>query len=163
MDLYIFRHGEAGKSLPTPQRDRGRSLTSQGREDVETAAESMRKLGLRFDRIISSPLPRAKETAEIVAKTQKKVKVEAWDELRPEGDKSALRSKLAALGHDPKVLIVGHEPFLTAFVATMTGTREGAILLKKGGLIRIRVTTFSPAAKGELRWLLSPRILGHLA
>jgi phosphohistidine phosphatase len=163
LDLYILRHGEAGNSLPTPQRDRDRSLTSQGREEVETIAESMRKLGLKFDRIISSPLPRAEETAEMVAKTQKKVKVETWDELRPEGDKSALKSKLAALGHDRKVLIVGHEPYLTALVATMTGTREGAIMLKKGGLIRIRVTSFSPTAKGELRWLLSPRILGHLA
>lgn len=163
MDLFILRHGEAGNSLPAAKRDWDRSLTDQGREEMETIAVSIRKLGVRFDRILSSPLPRAKETAEIVKKRQGKVKVELLDELRPEGDKSALTSRLAKLGHDPKVLIVGHEPYLTAFVAAMTGTREGGILLKKGGLIRIRVTSFSPTAKGELRWLLSPRVLAHLA
>jgi phosphohistidine phosphatase len=159
MDLYIVRHGESGRSLADLKRDNERSLTSAGRKEVEEIADSIERLGVQFDEMASSPLPRAKETAQIIAKRQKKVKLQLWDELRPEGDRQAAISQLTKKGHESTVLLVGHEPYLTSLVTDMTGARPGSILLKKAGLIRVRVTSFVPSAKGELRWLLSPRVL----
>ena len=159
MDLYILRHGESGQSLADAKRNNERSLTTAGRKEVEEIAESIERLGVEFDEIAFSPLPRAKETARIVAKRQKRAKLQMWDELRPEGDRRATFSRLARMGHDAEILIVGHEPYLTGIVAELMGARPGAILLKKAGLVRIRVTSLSPGAKGELRWLLSPRVL----
>jgi len=163
VDLYLLRHGEAGKSLAVAEKDVARSLTVEGRKEVEKVATSMAKLGLKFDRVLSSPLNRARETAEIVAKsTGRKAKIEYWDELRPEGDKKAFTSRLAKLGHGSCVLVVGHEPYLTTLISEMIDAR-GGILLKKAGLARVRLTTFLPVAKGELRWLLSPRVMKGIA
>ena len=159
MDLYLARHGESGKSLADVKRDSVRSLTSQGRKEVEEIADSIEKLGVEFDEIATSPLPRARETAQIIAKRQKKAELLLWDELRPEGDRRAMLSRLAKMGHESDVLLVGHEPYLTSVVADLMGARPGTILLKKAGLVRVRVTSFVPSAKGELRWLLSPRVL----
>lgn len=159
MDLYLVRHGESGKSLADVKRDKERSLTSEGRKEVEEIAASIDGLGVEFDEIASSPLPRAKETAQIIAKRQKKAKLLLWDELMPEGDRRAMMSRLAKMGHGSAVLLVGHEPYLTSVVADLTGAKPGTMLLKKAGLVRIRVTSFTPNATGELRWLLSPRVL----
>src|SRR5271157_102638 len=68
LELYVLRHGEAGKSLAALVRDRKRSLTEQGKEEVQVAAKSISALDVKFDHIISSPLSRAAETAELVAK-----------------------------------------------------------------------------------------------
>jgi phosphohistidine phosphatase len=159
MDLYIVRHGESGRSLADSKRDNERTLTTAGREEVEEIADSIERLGVEFDEIASSPLPRAKETAQIIAKRQTTSKLQMWDELRPEGDRQAILSQLAKMGHESAVLLVGHEPYLTDMVADLMGAKRGSILLKKAGLIRVRVTSFAPSAKGELRWLLSPRVL----
>ena len=141
------------------KRDLERSLTSTGRKEVEKISESIERLGVEFDEIASSPLPRAKETAQIIAKRQKKAKFLVWDELGPEGDRRAMLARLAKMGHEHKVLLVGHEPYLTNVVAEVIGARAGTVLLKKAGLVRVKVTAFVPSAKGELRWLLSPRVL----
>jgi len=163
MDLYIVRHGESGKSIVDLKRDNERSLTSAGRKEVEQIADSIERLGVEFDEIVSSPLPRAKETARIIEKHQKKAKLQVWEELRPEGNRQQVMSRLAKLGHQSEVLLVGHEPYLTSVVGDLIGARPGTILLKKAGLVRVRVTSFVPSAKGELRWLLSPRVLKAVA
>lgn len=159
MNLYLARHGESGKSMADAKKDTKRPLTSEGRKEVEEIADSIVRLGARFDEIATSPLPRAIETARIIAKRQKKAKLLVWDELSPEGDRRVMLSRLAKMGHESEVLLVGHEPYLTSVVADLMGARPGTILLKKAGLVRVRVTSFAPSAKGELRWLLSPRVL----
>lgn len=164
MDLFVARHGEAGKSLTNAQKDTERPLTADGRKEAEAIAAFVEKLGIRFDEVISSPLRRSKETAEVVMKRQKKkLKLQLWDELRPEGEREAMLTRLAALGHGSKVLLVGHDPYLSTLIADMIGAGSGTIILKKGGVVRVRVTTFSPQAKGELRWLLSPRVLKRVS
>jgi phosphohistidine phosphatase len=159
MDLYLVRHGESGRSLTDVKRDSARSLTSAGRKEVEEIANSIERLGVKFDGIATSSLPRAKETAQIIARRQKKAKLLVWDELRPEGDRRAMMSRLAKMGHESEILLVGHEPYLTSVLADLMGAKPGTILLKKAGLVRFRVTSFTPSVKGELRWLLSPRVL----
>ncbi|HXW36544.1 MAG TPA: histidine phosphatase family protein, partial [Nitrososphaerales archaeon] len=66
MDLFLLRHGEAGNSIASSSMDSQRRLTSQGRVEVATVGDALEALDLDFDVIASSPLSRAKETAEIV-------------------------------------------------------------------------------------------------
>src|ERR1700678_2627326 len=67
MILYVLRHGSAEDEPPPGGDDGARRLTARGREKVREAAAGMRALGLKFDAILASPLPRAAETAELVA------------------------------------------------------------------------------------------------
>jgi phosphohistidine phosphatase len=163
LDLYIARHGEAGKSLANARRNDERSLTTEGRREAERLGELASEMMLRFDEVASSPLPRARETAEAIVKLQKKVKLQLWDELRPEGNKSAALDRLSKIGHGSKVLLVGHEPYLTSLIGDLLGAKAAGIVLKKGGLARIHVTSFSPSPRGELRWLLSPRLVKRIS
>lgn len=161
MNAYFLRHGEAGKRASIPSRDFERSLTASGREEMEKIARSMEQMGLEFDKILTSPLTRARETAEILAKFQNNSgKVEDWDELRPEGNRLDLYKKLAKLKQDTHVVLIGHEPHLSSIVGEIiSGSLSTRIVLKKGGLARVQITSFSPRPTGELRWLLTPKLL----
>jgi len=164
LELYILRHGEAGRSLAPSTRDSRRPLTEDGRKEVSEVAESIASLKIRFDHIVSSPLSRAAETALLVAKTAKpSVEVEFWDELKPEGDSKKFCSRLAKLGENSVVLAVGHEPYLTGLISEITGGPGARLVLKKSGLARISVSSFEPEFRGQLRWLLSPRILKRIS
>ncbi len=165
MDLFILRHAEAGKSLPAQVRDAERSLTAKGKEDLEDVARALSRLKLRPDHIISSPLKRSRESASIVAKALKeRDKVEIWDELKPEGSKQELYKRLSKLKPESVVLCIGHEPYLTQTINEMMG-HQGAprILLRKCGLARVSIKAFSPKVEGELRWLLTPRLLKRMS
>ena len=162
MELYILRHGEAGKRLVAGSKDSERPLTFTGEEEVKEIANALAGLGLKPDFIAASPLARARQTAEIVAKKLKvkKGKFELWDELKPEGSRLALYSKIAQFKPDESVMIVGHEPFLSDLVGDLIfdGKANNArIVLKKAGLAKVGLTSLRPKAKGELRWLLTPR------
>jgi len=156
-----LRHGEAGKRLPVPSKDYERPLTAAGEREIGEIAGALRKLKLKFDRIISSPLKRCHDTAAIVAEEQGGgAKVEDWDELKPEGSRPVLLHKLSRLRQDSDILIVGHDPYLSILIGeVISGTPGVKLALKKGGLARIQVTSFSPRPTGELRWLLTPKLL----
>lgn len=165
MDLFIFRHAEAGNRLPARARDAERSLTAEGKEELEDVARSLSRLKLRPDHIISSPLKRSRETANIVAKALKnRGKVELWDELKPEGSKQALYQRLSKLKPESRVLCIGHEPYLTQAVNEIMGHQgPPRIVLRKCGLVRISIKAFNPKVEGELRWLLTPRLLKRMS
>ncbi len=164
MNIFFLRHGEAGKRVAVPSKDLDRSLTESGKTEIAKIARSIKRLDVELDKIVTSPLPRARETAEIVTKFQKKSgKVELWDELRPEGNRTELFQRLAKLRQDSELLIVGHEPYLsTAIGDLISGNSSARIVLKKGGLARVDMTSFHPKPSGELRWLLSPKLLKNL-
>jgi phosphohistidine phosphatase len=164
VNAYFLRHGEAGKRVPIPSRDFERSLTASGKDEMEKAARSIDKMGLEFDKIITSPLARSRETAEIIAKFQKKSgKVELWDELRPEGNRLDLFRRLSRLKQDEDVLIVGHDPYLSTTIGEIiSGGLSTRLVLKKGGLARVDISSFLPKPVGELRWLLTPKQLRKL-
>jgi phosphohistidine phosphatase len=163
LDLYLLRHGEAGNRVPIAARDMERSLTAAGKKEIEDVGEGMADMNYKFDVVASSPLKRAMETASIVNKELKrKIPVEEWTELSPEGSREAFYRRLGKLKAGSSVLCVGHEPYLTTIIGEITG-REGAaspgfrIALKKGGLAKLSVDGFTPRASGELRWLLTPK------
>ena len=165
MDLIILRHGEAGKSMQSASSDFERALTVSGMDEVEEVAEAIDKLKLGINYVISSPLKRAKETAIIAAKVLKKEDVlEAWDELKPEGETQEFYRRLSKLRQDSVVLLVGHEPYLSGMISELiSGTKQARIILKKAGVAKVEVTSMVPEPSGELRWLMTPRQMKKIA
>ncbi|MDE1829080.1 MAG: phosphohistidine phosphatase SixA [Thaumarchaeota archaeon] len=163
MDLFILRHGEAGRSSATIRDDSKRTLTVGGEKEIKEISKGVQDLGIEFDYIFTSPVLRAKQTAEIVSKiVTSKNQIKELDELKPEGNKLQLYNKLSNLKQDSSVLIVGHEPDLSELIGDAISNGECRIDLKKAGLARIRVTTILPKLKGELRWLLTPKHLKRI-
>jgi phosphohistidine phosphatase len=155
-------------------KDTKRQLTVSGKKEVVEIAKSLKKLGVNFNVIISSPLTRAFQTAKIIAKEYNLTEqIEQSEELKPNGSKDSLSNKLSKLSIDSVILIVGHEPYLSSMINDIISnnadtdrnynTNHNNIILKKAGLSRIKITSTVPRLKGELRWLLTPRILKKLS
>jgi phosphohistidine phosphatase len=161
MDLFILRHGEAGKRIAPGHNDARRPLTVAGEEEITEIAEALERIGIRFDIILTSPLKRAYQTADIVAKEFKaQKKMQKLQELSPEGNRFAFYQKLSSFKEGTSILVVGHNPYLSEMVSEMFADEKyGRIDIKKGGIVRIRVTSATPKLKGELRWLITPRLL----
>jgi phosphohistidine phosphatase len=173
MELFILRHGEAGKRIASGNKDSARPLTVTGQKEVADIAASLKELGIKFDLIITSPLKRAHQTAAIVAKKlRNEKKMEDWDELKPEVKPIELYRKLSSspkFKQQSSVLVVGHEPYLSNMISEViaNGNADGGgsanIVLKKAGLARIRVTSNSNSKmQGELKWLLTPRHMKNM-
>ncbi|MGC2669758.1 MAG: histidine phosphatase family protein [Candidatus Nitrosopolaris sp.] len=171
MDLYLLRHGDAGKGMAVAA---GRNsgdvpLTIVGREEIAIIARSVKDLNLKFTAIITSPLKRAVQTAKIIAKVlamEKRISI--WNELVPEGNRSKLYNILNQYTRESSVLMIGHEPYLSNIMYDMIFQKNrvnqrGRINLKKAGLAKIRIISLTPNISGELRWLLTPRIIKLLA
>ena len=162
LDLFLLRHGEAGTRVPDASKDSERPLTRQGRIEIRRISRSLRNLGLKTDRIYTSPLARARETAETTARVLKIPNVEEWDELKPDGDRKSLYGKLVRT-KDASVILVGHEPYLTLIITEMIGIPKARLVLKKGGLAKVCVTSLTPRVQGELRWLLTPKLMTRMS
>jgi len=165
LELVILRHGKAGIRSPSMGEDFERGLTTSGRKDIEDVANSTNVLKLVFDKIATSPLIRARETAEIVAKALKKQNVlEVWDELKPEAGTADLYRRLSELKVDSSILIVGHEPCLSGVISDLiSGGKNSRILLEKGGMAKVIIDSFAPKPSGELAWLLTPRQIKRIS
>jgi len=161
MDLYIIRHGKAGKSMADPTNDARRGLTDKGRAEIKLIARWMRKRGVTFNLIATSPFDRARETAEIVAaQFPTTPPVEIWESLAIPGDIQELQKSLSANQTLSSVLIVGHEPMLSQFAGTLT-TDSGdlAIILGKGSIIKIRDLHGEESLRGDLEWLIPASLI----
>lgn len=123
---------------------------------MKEAAEGMLRLGLRFDRAVSSPYTRARETAEIILKGFGEI--EFSDALTPDAGFKDLRRLLTGLKGARSVLLVGHNPSMGVFTGRLaSGSSDVSFEMKKAGLCRIDAE--APFLRGELRWLLPPESL----
>jgi phosphohistidine phosphatase len=163
IDLFILRHGEAGNRMAVVKQDFDRPLTPEGRAEMQKIAKSLKAVGLQTSHIYTSPLKRARETAEIAAEILKIPRLEEWDELKPDGSKATLYRKLARLDQNSRLILVGHEPYLSSMISEIIGTTGARLVLKKGGLGKVRITSFTPRISGELRWLLTPKMITKMA
>jgi phosphohistidine phosphatase len=166
-----MRHGIAADlGVGGVIRDADRPLTPEGRARLQTMAEGMRRLDLKFNLIFTSPLLRARQTAEVVAdilELQHKVKV--LESLAPgrsligaESGKAEIFLEMGAFSF-ARALFVGHQPDLSEVTSFMlTGNRNLNTEFKKGGLCAIEMTSIPPRGPGLLRWLLQPRQLREI-
>lgn len=163
MNLYLLRHGAAAqRGAPGYIDDADRPLTDEGREKLRVVARAMKAMKLSFDRILSSPCQRARQTAEIVAERLRLAsRIEFSDHLAPDGKIEALIQQLKGLRPKPEnVLLVGHEPRLSELASIlMTGKTGLPIKLKKAGLVRLSANSLRTGACAELDWLLTPGLM----
>jgi phosphohistidine phosphatase len=155
MNVFILRHAEAAQQGAS---DADRPLTDKGVKQAKTVGRFCAEHDIKPYLIISSPLLRARDTAQIVAGSLKgKVEIKIDDSLRPGMDTErglALLEKQSVNA----VMLVGHEPDLSAFCAALLGAKNEAIHLRKAGLVEIDLTEFKPAG-GTLEFLLPVKFL----
>jgi len=160
MILYVLRHGVAEAAAPGG--DDARRLTPRGRVKMRAAAAGLRALGVPLDALLTSPLPRAAETAEIVAAAYGGTPApRILPALSPAVSPAELVRALKPFARHAHVMVVGHEPRLSelgSFLLTAS-TDALALRLKKGGCFAIELTTLVPPAGAVLCWLLTPRQL----
>lgn len=149
MQLYFLRHGEADWPDWTKPDDQ-RPLTDFGKKEVRQVAKFLEHLKVRPDLIVTSPLPRASQTAKIAAE-HLKVKLREDEALAPGFDMSELRTVLKR--HRSKILmLVGHEPDFTNVISKLTGA---SLKLSKAGVALLDVDPESE--EGKLLWLFPPK------
>lgn len=162
MNVGFFRHGPAVERGTEGVSEADRPLTPEGRKKTLQAAKGLRELDLEFDRIYTSPLPRATQTAEIVAEVLQLQEPQVLDGLSPGGSPRRLLGGLRELDSESP-LLVGHEPLLSsAVLLAVCGGAAGAIHLKKSGLAVVEMDTASARARGMLKLLLSGAALRKL-
>jgi phosphohistidine phosphatase len=160
--IYLVRHAiaaERGKEYPD---DTLRPLTTEGIEKFRQVAKGLARLDVRVDRILTSPLVRARQTADILAEELPgRPEVIETDALVPGATFDELRTHLAEFNRCDSVALVGHEPDIGQLAARLLGLRH-PLAFKKGGVCRIDMETLPPSGPGELRWFAPPRMLGRL-
>jgi phosphohistidine phosphatase len=159
MNLFLLRHGLAVEREEFDYAsDADRPLTPKGRKQLRTIAAALRKMELHFDVILSSPLVRARETAEIIAAELKSRKrLSLADELKPGTDAKRLVHKLAHQKPAAKnILLVGHEPDFSELISLLVAGHVGAgFALKKGGLAHLEIDKLRFGGCALLAWLLT--------
>jgi phosphohistidine phosphatase len=150
--LTLIRHGEAGDDAP---RDGLRSLTLRGRATVSRVGRALRRRGGDFTAVVSSPLVRALQTAEIVvAEVGFGGRLLVSEALLPEGSVAGALDLLRALKNEDSVAFVAHEPILSTLAGALTG-KDRYPALRKAEVLRFRLHD-GLDGKAELRWRIDP-------
>lgn len=156
MRLYFLRHGIA-EERRQDQPDETRQLTDEGRDEMRGVARGMAALDLKIGVILTSPLARALQTAEIAAhelRLQKRLRPEP---LLASGCTAVeLLRAVEDYPDDARILLVGHEPDFSEAISTLIG--GGALRVKKASLACVELYARAPG-RGELRWFLTPKQL----
>ena len=167
MEFYLLRHGTAVEpGTKGYEEDANRPLIAKGRKQIRHVVGALKEMDVSFDAIFTSPLLRARETAELLAAGMKLSRhVQRVDELMPGMPPEKLIRRIAGLKKAPKrVLCVGHEPDLGELAAWLiTGTVSGQFPLKKSGLVRLDISKLTPGRCAVLAWFLTPQQLKMLA
>ncbi len=164
MLLYLVRHGIAvSRTDPAGPPDAARPLTPEGMEKTAAVAQGLTKLHIRPTVLISSPLLRAVQTAEIFAEALEfpLTRVRRSDSLRPESKPRLLFAELARIRAD-EVMCFGHAPHLDKTIAAAATAKEIPFTqLKKAGVALLEFHSFAPP-RALLSWLYTPKILRRL-
>ena len=157
MEIFLLRHAIAVERAEHRGPDEERALTAEGRRKLRGVAKAMRAMRLTIDIIFSSPLVRARQTADVVAQELKK-RLQLTDRLQPGISSAEQVAWLKNLRPAPEgVLLVGHEPDLSELAThLLTGGRHLNINFKKAGLCKLTVQPVAPG-RATLDWLLTPK------
>jgi len=163
LELYLVRHGIAADRGEEYPDDSKRPLTNDGIAKLRKEARALQSLGVEFEQILTSPLVRARQTADVLAEASKsKPSVTQVDALAPASSTSAAIQEIARLAKKASVAVVGHEPNMGELAAKLIGSRT-PLEFKKGGIARIDFEVLPPKGAGHLRWFITPRMLRKLA
>lgn len=166
MEVILIRHAKAeSRDANSWPDDDVRPLTAEGRAEQRATTRTMKKMGVKFDFLVTSPLLRARETAEIVAKGYRWPEApQVAEELGHGYAPGAVVKLLAKFPPSAAVALVGHEPDLSNLTAALV-TRDGRlnIAVKKSGVVGIEFDGQAEEGKGTLLYHLKPAHLRKLA
>ncbi|HYZ89183.1 MAG TPA: phosphohistidine phosphatase SixA, partial [Myxococcales bacterium] len=157
MEIFLVRHGVAvDRDGDIP--DAFRSLTSKGRRRFRKTARSLARLGCKLDLILTSPLVRAVQTAEILASETKHGEVAVLEELDPKYAAADLLKAVTKRAEGVRsVALVGHEPQLSAVLAALAAVDADRLDVKKGAIVRLDAQNPSERGSAGAFWSLKPK------
>lgn len=166
MNLLVVRHAIAVDPAEYAGKhpdDADRPLTLEGEKKMKRAAEGLRTLVPDIQLLATSPLARARETADILAAVYRPLKPVVVSELAPGQPTAAVARWLDGERRHDTVAIVGHEPGLSRAVSwLLAGTERSFVELKKGAACLLTFPSAVAAASGTLLWALTPAQLRAL-
>ena len=154
MEIYLMQHGPA---MPKDQ-DPEEGLSPEGKDRIHAGGQALKKMGIAFDAILSSPKKRSKETAAIVAEevgfpVDKIVETKKVKAMTPPEETVQVLSELSEVG---RVLIAGHLPSVAELASfLLTEGSKAMVQFEMGGCCMIEVDAL-PTHAGRLRWYLPP-------
>ena len=159
MQVLIVRHAAAVPSGTGGIHEEERPLTAEGRAKFEAAARGLARLLAAPDVLLSSPLKRARQTAEIAARAWGDRPV-SFDAALAGEDLDAIARLLARQPREASVALFGHEPTVSSLVAHLLGLESAeAVSFKKGTAALVETSDPAASGSGRLVWFLSPGAL----
>jgi phosphohistidine phosphatase len=159
VQLYLIRHAiaeERGERWPDDAR---RPLSEEGIARMRKAAKGLAALGVSFDVVLTSPLVRARQTADVVASAfDSRPSIVTADSLAPEGRYADVLADLSHHARRRQIALVGHEPNIGELAGRLAGSQR-PFAFKKGAVCRIDLESIPPSGPGTLRWFVTPAIL----
>jgi phosphohistidine phosphatase len=158
MEIYLLRHGIAEDGRPG-QRDADRALTDEGFKKLKTILKRARDGGVAPTLVLTSPLKRAVQTAEVAGEVLGyKGNLLRTKALEPDSAPADVWDEIRMHREEPSLLLAGHEPLFSSLAAHLLGTPSLLVDFKKGALIRIDVDSVGAQPRGVLRWFLTPKL-----
>ncbi len=163
MKVYLVRHAIAETRSPATE-DSERGLTEAGKAKMTRAAQGLRKMKVRPDIILTSPLRRARETAQILAAEIPGAGIEVLAELAPGVKPASIVAALRPYSARKALALVAHQPdlgYLASFLLTGSQTRLD-LDFKKGGVACLETEFSEEPTHGVLEWFVTPKLLRSL-
>jgi phosphohistidine phosphatase len=160
MLLYLLRHGKAEPGHPG-EPDSSRRLTEEGKQQSRRVLARAAAAGVKPQTVLVSPYIRARETAEIALGVLGLPHAAlASNTLLPDSHPETLWDEIRLHQHDPQLMLVGHNPLLSEFLALLLSAGAYAIDLKTAGLACVDVGAAGTQPRGRLVWMLTPELCG---
>jgi len=153
MKLYLVQHAKAASKETDPQR----SLTEEGRRDLQKVAAFIKPLNLSVDYLWHSGKTRARQTADVLSEVvEVKKEMAAHEGLAPNDNVTVLKDELISDRQD--VMIVGHLPFLSKLTSLLLTNSESSntVAFKNGGILCLE---YSDDNRWQLQWMIVPDLL----
>lgn len=158
MNFLLIRHAEAVPIEEVPSLDdEDRSLTETGRAQCQALATALKRLGLPLGKLLTSPLVRATQTAELLRDhlQQPDLELEVCEALRP-GGKFKKLNRCLRMQEASTVTLVGHNPDISLLAAWLIGSKKAQVELAKAGAAYIHSEAGPGKGAGELLWMVTP-------
>ncbi len=157
MLIYLLRHGDASQEY---QNDRQRPLSEEGKTSVKKVAEYVLRNKINPTRLITSPMLRAWQTANIVAEALNlNDKIEESDSMMPDSNPDDILRILTRLDNNERVLLVGHQPLLGILISNLISKGFANIEVRKSSLACVEIHQPVSAGKGVLKFFINPELI----
>lgn len=160
--LYLVRHATATEGIGGAIRsDADRPLIDEGKKEAQAVANALYRMGVKSDAFLTSPLVRARQTAEIFAEIfGQKGDVHLCEALAPHNSRSELWKDIRRLKRAQEVFLFGHQPDMGLLAGALLDGRDLLeIPFKKAAVARIDVYDLPPTSPGTLKWFITPKLV----